>query len=74
MAKKLRKPEKKPRRKPSLNIKVSPETHKKLESMKIIPQEPFESVIRRLIEFYEQHQEAEKKPQQAEKSGSGFIA
>jgi len=75
MAKKSKAARKKPaesRRKRSLNIKVSPETHKKLEDLKIIPQEPFESVIKRLIDFYEKQGALQKEPQTSRKEG--FIA
>jgi len=72
-----KKPAKKPQRKKTINIKLDPETHRRLEKLKIIPQEPFDSVVRRLLDFYEQHQ-AEKKPQTTTKEDSsretGFIA
>ena len=59
------------RKKETKNIRISKETWLKLKALKIIPEERHDTVIRRLIEFYEQHQ-AQKKPQQAEKEG--FLA
>ena len=59
------------RKKETKNIRISKETWLKLKQLKMIPEERHDTVIRRLIEFYEQHQ-AQKKPQQAEKEG--FLA
>ena len=59
------------RKKETKNIRISKETWAKLKDLKIIPEEHLDSVIKRLIKFYEEHQ-AEKKPQQAEREG--FLA
>ncbi|MEM4004669.1 MAG: BfmA/BtgA family mobilization protein [Desulfurococcaceae archaeon] len=36
-------------------IKVSVETKKRLDKLKVHPREPYEDVIKRLLEFYEKH-------------------
>lgn len=64
----VREPPKPPKK--TVNIKIHRDTHEKLKALRIIPEEHLDTVIKRLIKFYEEHQqEAEKRPQQQKREG-----
>jgi len=73
-----RKPRKKPlvsekeAEKPErLSIKIPADLYEELQALKVIPEEPFHKVLRRLLDFYKQH--AEKRSEDSSRE-SGFIA
>jgi len=77
--KKRRKPRKKPlvsekeAEKPDrLSIKIPADLYEELQALKVIPEEPFHKVLRRLLDFYKHHQKAEKRPEDSREAG--FIA
>ena len=63
----------KSKRRKRLSIKIPADLYEELQALKVIPEEPFHKVLRRLLDFYKQHQKAEKRPEDSSRE-AGFIA